>query len=95
MFLAMREARWMTTSIQCLQASRSMSVAACLMLDLSIITRYDVVRFDEVTDLDNELFHIRAVGSYAGSRLTVNGLVSYDEKSVEWGRMGMTIKKGN
>ena len=48
-------------------------------VDLSIITRYDIVRFDEVTDLDNELFHIKAVGSYAGSRLTVNGLVSYDE----------------
>ena len=47
--------------------------------DLSIITRYDIVRFDKVTDLDNELFHIKAVGSYAGSRLTVNGLVSYDE----------------
>ena len=48
-------------------------------VDLSIITRYDIVRFDEVTDLDNELFHIKAVGSYAGSRLSVNGLVSYDE----------------
>jgi len=48
-------------------------------LDLSIITRYEIVRFDEVTDLDNELFHIKAVGSYAGSRLSVNGLVSYDE----------------
>jgi len=48
-------------------------------LDLSIITRYEIVRFDEVTDLNNELFHIKAVGSYAGSRLTLNGLVSYDE----------------
>ena len=48
-------------------------------VDLSIITRYEIVRFDEVTDLDNDLFHIKAVGSYAGSRLTVNGLVSYDE----------------
>ena len=62
-------------------------------LDLSIITRYDVVRFDEVTDLDNELFHIRAVGSYAGSRLSVNGLVSYDESQSN-GQDGNDNQKG-
>lgn len=48
-------------------------------LDLSIITRYEIVRFNEVSDLDNQLFHIKAVSSYAGSRWNVNGLVSYDE----------------
>ena len=62
-------------------------------LDLSIITRYDVVRFDEVTDLDNELFHIKAVGSYAGSRLSVNGLVSYDESQSN-GQDGNDNQKG-
>jgi hypothetical protein len=48
-------------------------------LDLSIITRYDIIRYDELSDLDNELFHIKAISSYRSSRWDVDGLVSYDE----------------
>jgi hypothetical protein len=48
-------------------------------LDLSIITRYDIIRYDDLSDLDNELFHIKAISSYKSSRWDVNGLVSFDE----------------
>jgi len=47
--------------------------------DLSIITRYDVLRYQDNSRLDTELFHIRAVGSYKTSRLDLNGSISYDE----------------
>ncbi len=49
-------------------------------LDLSIITSYDILRYDDLTDLDNELFHIKAVSSYKSTRWDVSGSVSYDEK---------------
>jgi hypothetical protein len=48
-------------------------------LDLSIITRYDITRYDELSDLDSEQFHIKAISSYRSSRWDVSGLVSYDE----------------
>jgi hypothetical protein len=48
-------------------------------LDLSIITRYEIIRYDELSELDNELFHIKAISSYKSSRWDVDGLVSYDE----------------
>jgi len=48
-------------------------------LDLSIITRYDIIRYDDLSDLDSELFHIKAISSYQSSRWDVNGLVSFDE----------------
>ncbi|MFT5622165.1 MAG: hypothetical protein ACI9FZ_000085, partial [Bacteroidia bacterium] len=48
-------------------------------LDLSIITRYQIIRYDELSDLDSELFHIKAISSYKSSRWDVDGLVSYDE----------------
>jgi len=48
-------------------------------LDLSIITRYDIIRYDDLSNLDNELFHIKAISSYKSSRWDVNGLVSFDE----------------
>jgi hypothetical protein len=47
--------------------------------DLSIITRYDVLRYQDNSRLDTELFHITAVGSYKTSRLDLNGSISYDE----------------
>ncbi|MDB2506499.1 outer membrane beta-barrel protein [Opitutales bacterium] len=49
-------------------------------LDLNIITSYDILRYDDLTDLDNELFHIKAVSSYKSTRWDVSGSVSYDEK---------------
>ncbi|CAA6679485.1 MULTISPECIES: outer membrane beta-barrel protein [unclassified Lentimonas] len=48
-------------------------------LDLSIITRYDIIRYDDLSRLDSELFHIKAISSYQSSRWDVNGLVSFDE----------------
>lgn len=48
-------------------------------LDLSIITRYDIIRHDELSDLDNELFHFKAISSYNTSRWDVSGLVSFSE----------------
>ncbi|MDP4643968.1 MAG: outer membrane beta-barrel protein [Opitutales bacterium] len=47
--------------------------------DLSIITRYDIVRYQDLDQLDAELFHIKAVGSYSTSRLDLNGSLSFDE----------------
>jgi len=49
-------------------------------LDLSIITSYDILRYDDLTELDNELFHIKAVSSYKNTRWDVSGSVSYDAK---------------
>ncbi|MFT5837148.1 MAG: hypothetical protein ACI9ZV_000652 [Candidatus Azotimanducaceae bacterium] len=48
--------------------------------DLSIITRYDIVRYQDNDKLDTELFHIKANGSYKTSRLDLNGSVSFDEE---------------
>jgi hypothetical protein len=47
--------------------------------ELSVITRYDIVRYDDLDDLDTELFHIKAIGSYESSRLELGGSVSFDE----------------
>ena len=49
-------------------------------LDLSIITSYDILRYDDLTELDNELFHIKAVSSYKNTRWDVSGSVSYYAK---------------
>ena len=47
--------------------------------DLTVITRYDIVRYQEYDRLDTELFHIEALGSYETSRLNLNGSASFDE----------------
>lgn len=62
-------------------------------LDLSIITSYDILRYDDLTDLDNELFHIKAVSSYKNTRWDVSGSVSYDEKQSS-GADGNTNRPG-
>jgi hypothetical protein len=62
-------------------------------LDLRIITRYDIIRYDELSDLDNELFHIKAISSYRSSRWDVDGLVSLDENQSS-GRDGNSNVKG-
>ncbi|MBT4758342.1 MAG: outer membrane beta-barrel protein [Opitutae bacterium] len=62
-------------------------------LDLSIVTRYDIVRYDELSDLDSEQFHIKAISSYRSSRWDVDGLVSYDEQQSS-GKDGNTNQKG-
>jgi len=50
--------------------------------DLTIVTRYDDVRYQDNTQLDTELFHIEALGSYATTRLNVNGSASFDESKI-------------
>ena len=47
--------------------------------DLTVITRYDIVRYQDYDRLDTELFHIEALGSYETSRLNLNGSASFDE----------------
>jgi polysaccharide biosynthesis protein VpsM len=54
-------------------------------MDLSIITRYDIIRYDDRSDLDTETSHIKAVGSYKSSRLDLNGSVSFDEQQSSTG----------
>jgi outer membrane protein assembly factor BamA len=53
--------------------------------DLSVITRYDIVRYQDEDQLDTELFHIKAIGSYKTSRLDLNGSVSFDETKTSTG----------
>ena len=53
--------------------------------DLSIVTRYDIIRYQDEDQLDTELFHIRAVGSYKTSRLDLNGSVAFDESKTSSG----------
>lgn len=60
--------------------------------DLSIITRYDVIRYDDNNQLDVELFHIKAVGSYTTSRLELSGSVSFDENKTNSGDNNSNIK---
>ena len=53
--------------------------------DLSVVTRYDIVRYQDEGRLDTELFHIKAFGSYKTSRLDVNASVSFDESKTSTG----------
>jgi len=53
--------------------------------DLSIITRYDIIRYEDNDQLDTELFHIKAIGSYKSSRLDLSGSVSFDENKTSSG----------
>jgi hypothetical protein len=53
--------------------------------DFSIITRYDIVRYEDLDDLDTELFHIKALGSYKTSRLDLSASASFDESKTNSG----------
>lgn len=53
--------------------------------DLSVITRYDLIRYQDEGQLDTELLHIKALGSYKGSRMDLNGSVSFDETKTSTG----------
>ncbi len=50
--------------------------------DFTVITRYDIVRYEDNDQLDTELFHIEALGTYETSRLNLNGSASYDETKI-------------
>lgn len=58
--------------------------------DLSIITRYDVIRYADNDQLDVELFHIKALGSYKSSRLDLSGSVAFDENKSSSGENNIT-----
>ncbi|MFP4069873.1 MAG: hypothetical protein ACLFVC_06795, partial [Opitutales bacterium] len=53
--------------------------------DINIITRYDILMYDDRDELDTELFHIKALGSYSSSRLDLNGSASFDERQTTSG----------
>jgi hypothetical protein len=53
--------------------------------DLTVVTRYDVVSYQDNDHLDTELFHIEALGSYETSRLNLNGSASFDEMKMNDG----------
>ena len=54
--------------------------------DLTIITRYDIIRYQDYDRLDTELFHIEALGTYESSRLNLNGSASFDENKINSGQ---------
>jgi len=54
--------------------------------DLTVVTRYDVVSYQDNDHLDTELFHIKALGSYETSRLNLNGSASFDEMKMNDGQ---------
>ena len=58
--------------------------------DLSIITRYDIIRYEDQDQLDTELFHIKAVGSYTSSRLALSGSAYFDESKMNSGENNIT-----
>lgn len=47
--------------------------------DLSILTRYDIIRYNDLTELDVELLHVKLRGAYKASRLELTVSASYDE----------------
>ncbi|MDA9592046.1 outer membrane beta-barrel protein [bacterium] len=53
--------------------------------DLTVVTRNDVVSYQDNDHLDTELFHIEALGSYETSRLNLNGSASFDEMKMNDG----------
>jgi hypothetical protein len=58
--------------------------------DFSIITRYDIIRYQDNDQLDTELFHIKAIGSYRSSRLDLSGSVAFDENKTSSGENNIT-----
>ena len=48
--------------------------------DLSIITRYDIVRYNDLSDLDVGLLHLKLRGAYKTSRLELEISANYDEQ---------------
>ncbi|MGB0415652.1 MAG: outer membrane beta-barrel protein [Coraliomargarita sp.] len=53
--------------------------------DFSVITRYDILMYEDNDDLDTELFHIKALGAYQTSRWDVDGELSFDERQTTTG----------
>ncbi len=53
--------------------------------DLTVITRYDVVSYQDNDQLDTELFHVEAMGSYETSRLSLSSNLSFGEYKLNSG----------
>ena len=58
--------------------------------DFTVITRYDIIRYEEYDRLDSELFHIEALGTYESSRLSLNGSASFSEIKMNDGTNNVT-----
>ncbi len=48
--------------------------------DLSILTRYDIIRYNDLTELDVGLLHVKLRGAYKSSRLELTVSASHDEQ---------------
>ena len=48
--------------------------------DLRVKANYDILRYDSRSELDTELVHIKADGSYESGRLVVDAAVNFDER---------------
>ena len=48
--------------------------------DLSIVTRYDIVRYNDFSDLDVGLLHLKLRSAYKSSRLELEIFANYDEQ---------------
>jgi outer membrane protein assembly factor BamA len=53
--------------------------------DLTVITRYDVVKYQDNDQLDTELFHLEALGSYETGRLELSSSFSFGEYKLNSG----------
>ena len=53
--------------------------------DLTVITRYDVVKYQDNDQLDTELFHVQAMGSYETGRLELSSNFSFGEYKLNSG----------
>lgn len=49
-------------------------------LDFGVITRYEIRRYDDLDELNTELFNIEANASYQSSRLDLSGLAYFRER---------------
>ena len=62
--------------------------------DFSVTTRYDIVQYTDNGEFDNETFHVRASGSYKGSRLSLRARAGFDENKSTTGFDGEGNPRG-
>jgi hypothetical protein len=48
--------------------------------DLVLNTNYEILRYEDNSDVDAELAHVQALGSYESARLLLSGSASFDER---------------
>ena len=59
--------------------------------DLNLSANYDIQRYDELTDFDQEYLRLKAASSYDAVRWSLNGTASYEERESTTGREGASI----